>query len=75
MSMEPLLFQRLVHSGTTENLSQEVFQTEVCQFPSVLFELEIIMRPANKASLTDFLWSKEIHSGLKSSESVRHVID
>ena len=63
VSVDPLLlFQHIVCAGTTENQLPDVFKYELCQFPSALFESNSIMRPANKASLADSLWSKEIQS-------------
>ncbi|XP_076806326.1 uncharacterized protein LOC143449882 [Clavelina lepadiformis] len=76
VSVDPiLLIQRLVCAGTTTNQLPEVFQYELCQFSSALFESKSIITPANKASLADFLWSSSIESAPKPSKPlVDHVL-
>ena len=44
-------------------------------FPQPYLSLKSIMRPANKASLADSLWLKEIQSAPKPPKSVQHVLD
>ena len=55
--MDPqLLFQRLLTAGTRKDNLLEVFQYELCSYPSALFENRTTSRLANKAALADALW-------------------
>ena len=54
--IEPqLLFQRLLTAGTQKDNLSEVFQYELCSYPSTLFENRTTPRLANKAALADTL--------------------
>ena len=71
-----LLFQRVMCAGTTENELPELFQHELCQHPSALFESNSNIRLASMASLADFLWCASIQSVPQPPKvSVHYVLD
>lgn len=75
-----LLFQRFITvANTTYEDKKELFQFELCSFPSALFESHELLRQPNKATLADELWELVIaHAGSPSSNfpaDVQFVID
>ncbi|KAK7088764.1 hypothetical protein V1264_022644 [Littorina saxatilis] len=75
-----LLFQRFITvANTTYEDKKELFQFELCSFPSALFESHEFLRQPNKATLADELWKLVIaHAGSPSSNfpaDVQFVID
>ena len=69
-----LLFQRLVTVGLRNDNLAEVFQYELCSYPSALFESKTTPRLANKATVGDALWKLTPQDKGKPPDAV-HVLD
>lgn len=69
-----LLFQRLITAGIRSDELSEIFQYELCTYPSALFESRGVMRKANKSSLATALWSPSMAADLSVENSV-YVLD
>ena len=70
-----LLFQRLVTAGTRKDNLSEVFQYELCSYPSALFENRSTPRLANKAALADALWKMMPGEISAPSTDVQYILD
>jgi len=72
-----LLFQRLVAVGTTTKSGelQNVFNYDLCHYPSALFESANVLLPTTKSRLADAQWSSEAAKLPGPGENVRYVLD
>lgn len=73
-----LLFQRLIavagQSNCEEMGMEELFQYELCTYPSSLFECSEVMREANKSNLADTIWT-QFPNESQIPFDVRYVLD
>ena len=70
-----LLFQRLIIACDNSRL-EELFQYELCTYPTALFDSPFILRQPQKPALTDAPWTK-ITPGTKTKprRNVQYVLD
>lgn len=48
---------------------------ELCTYPPSHFESKYVMRPANKATLANALWSPQLESAIGPQNQVQYVLD
>ena len=70
-----LLFQRLITAGTRNDNLVDMFQCELCSYPSVLFENRTTPRLATKSALADALWKFMPHDLPTTTGDVQYILD
>ena len=70
-----LLFQRLIIVCDNSQLD-ELFQYELCTYPTALFDSPFMLRQPQKPALADALWTKLTpEAKTQPTENVQHVLD
>ncbi|XP_068675446.1 uncharacterized protein [Montipora foliosa] len=70
-----LLFQRLIIACDNSQL-EELFQYELCTYPTALFDSPFMLRQPQKPALADALWAKLTPEAKTQPEGkVQHVLD
>ena len=70
-----LLFQRLITAGTRNDNLVDVFQYELCSYPSALFENRTTPRLATKFALADALWKLMLPDLPTTTGDVQYILD
>ena len=70
-----LLFQRLVTAGTRSEQLTDIFEYELCSYPTALFDTKDVMRAANKPALADAIWDLLPRDILEPGDNVNYVVD
>ena len=70
-----LLFQRLIIACDNSQLD-ELFQYELCTYPTALFDSPFMLRQPQEPALADALWTKLTPDAkTQPKENVEHVLD
>ena len=69
------MFQWLVLVGEHCRELSSIFKSELCSFPSALFETSSFPLQANKPVLANALWKSIHESQQEPSENVRYILD
>ena len=70
-----LLFQRLIIACDNSQL-EELFQYELCTYPTALFDSPFMLRQPQKAALADALWTRLTpEAKMQPKGNVQHVLD